>query len=419
MRTSKFAVGATLAALLVVSSACGSDDADSDNGSDKDAIAALPSGTPAGDTDPVTVGFHNLEKGAISLPDVRIGFEAGLDYVNEKLGGVNGHPLETIDCKTDGTPEASVNCANQFVEEGAVLSVQGADFGADAMLPVLQTAGLAELGSFPLTPGMNSAVGDAFFFQGSAEEGYAATLVQLQNLDAEKVAFVMVDAPTSHQTYDDIIEPAAETLGMETKVFYVPAQSDWQVQAATVLAWEPDGIATYVAADALAAVPAFRSSGFSGYITAGSNIEIVPQLDGSVLEKTLFSASYYLPEFADIPAEVQPDIDAFNAYATDDMDETSSITQRQTGFYTALMTAQVLSGIGADGTELTAKSVRDGLATSTGEREPFRTNGWDCANPSWPDTTACGTGNVYAEPGDDKVLAPLPDQPVDISAVLP
>lgn len=369
--------------------------------------------------DPVTVGFHNLEKGAISLPDIRIGFEAGLAYVNERLGGINGRPLEVIDCKTDGTPEASVNCANQFVEDGAVLSVQGADFGADAMLPVLQSAGLAELGSFPLTPGLNSAVGDAFFFQGSAEEGYAATLVQLQNLEADKVAFVMVDAPTSHETFDEIIEPAGETLGMETKVFYVPPQSDWQVQAATVLAWEPEAIATYVAADALAAVPAFRSSGFSGYITAGSNIEIVPQLDASVLEKTLFSASYYLPEFADIPAEVQPDIDAFNEYATDDMEEGSSITQRQTGFYTALITAQVLSDIASENEALTAEVVHDGMATSQGARQPFRTNGWDCATPSWPDTTACGTGNVYAEPNAEGVLAPLPGQPVDISAVLP
>lgn len=421
MRTSKYAVGITLAALLAVSSACGSDDSgdEADPGTGSSSSTAAPSGTPADDSlDPVVVGFHNLEGGAISLPDVRLGFEAGLAYVNEQLGGVNGHPLEMINCKTDGTPEASVNCANQFVEEKAVLAVQGADFGADAMLPVLQSAGLAELGSFPLTPGMNAAVGDAFFMQGSAEEGYAAVLVQLQNLGASKIALVMVDAPTSHETYDTIIAPAGEQLGIETKVFYVPAQSDWTVQAATVMAWEPDGIATYVAADALAAVPAFRSAGFSGYITAGSNIEIIPQLDASVLEKTLFSASYYLPEFADIPAEVQPDIDAFTEYNSD-LEKGSSITQRQTGFYTALMAAMVLTDIGSDTDTLTAEAVHEGMATSQGDRQPFRTNGWDCATPSWPDTTACGTGNVYAETNDEGVLEPLPDQPVDISAVLP
>lgn len=366
----------------------------------------------------MTVGFHNLEGGAISLADIRLGFEAGVKYVNEQLGGINGHPLEFINCKTDGTPESSTNCANTFVEQGAVLAVQGADFGADAMLPVLKSAKLAELGSFPLTPGVNAAVGDAYFMQGSAQEGYGATLVQLNNLGGKKIAFVMVEAPSSHATYDDVIAPAAERLGVETKVFYVPAQADWTVQAATVLAWGPDAIATYVAADALAAVPAFRTAGFSGYITAGSNIEIIPQLDGSLLDKVLFSASYYLPEFADIPAEVQPDIDAFVEY-TSDLPKDGSLSQRQTGFYTALMAAHLLQDVGGDTDPLTAEAVYEGAKTWKGDREPFRTNGWDCSAPSWPGTTACGSGNVYASAGEDGVLAPLPNQPVDISAILP
>ncbi|MDQ7905236.1 ABC transporter substrate-binding protein [Phytohabitans sp. ZYX-F-186] len=418
MRTSKIAAGIAFAALLAVSSACGSDDSD-DSSAAPSGRAALPSGTAAdGSMNPVTVGFHNLEGGSISLADVRLGFEAGVKYVNEHLGGVNGHPLKAIACKTDGTPEASVNCANQFVEQKAVLAVQGADFGADAMLPVLKSAGLAELGSFPLTPGMDTAVGDAYFMQGSAEEGYAANLVQLKKLSASKVAVVMVDNPTSHETYDKVISPAAVKLGLETKVFYVPAQSDWTVQSATVLAWGPDAISTYVAADALAAVPAFRSAGFSGHITAGSNTEIIPQLDPSVLDKVLFSAPYYLPEFADIPAEVRGDIDAFAEY-TSGLPKDGSVTQRQTGFYTALMAAQLLRDVGTKTDPLTAEVVHAGVKTWKGDRQPFRTNGWDCSKPSWPGTTACGTGNVYATPGADRTLAPLPDQPVDISAVLP
>ncbi|GAA1865749.1 hypothetical protein GCM10009836_52620 [Pseudonocardia ailaonensis] len=368
---------------------------------------------------PIMVGFHNLEGGAVSLPEVRNGWDAGVKYVNEQLGGINGHPLKSINCKTDATPESSVNCANQFVEQKAVLSAQGADFGADAMLPVLRSAKLAEIGAFPLTPGMNAAVGDAFFMQGSAEEGYAANLIQLKKLGGTKVAVVMVDAPTSHQSYDQIIAPAGTKLGLTTKVFYVPAQSDWSVQTATVLAWGPDALATYVAGDALAAVPAFRSAGFTGYISAGANIEIIPTLDSATLDKVLFNAPFYLPEFTSIPAAVQPDIDAFTEY-TSGLPAGGSVTQRQTGFYTALMAAQALRDIGGDRTDtLTPEAVHTGMATWKGAREPFRTNGWDCAKPTWPGTTACGSGNVYAAAGADKKLAPLPDQPVDISSVRP
>ncbi|MFI5953923.1 ABC transporter substrate-binding protein [Cryptosporangium sp. NPDC051539] len=414
MRTKRFAAGIALAGLLAVSAACGGDSAGTPTAS-----TDLPSGTAADSSKtPVTVGFHNLEGGSISLADVRLGFEAGVKYVNERLGGIDGHLLKAISCKTDGTPEASVNCANQFVEQKAVLAVQGADFGADAMLPVLKSAGLAEFGSFPLTPGVDAAVGDAFFMQGSAEEGYAANLVQLKNLKASKVAVVMVDAPASHETYDKLIQPAGVKLGLQTKVFYVPAQADWTVQSATILAWKPDAISTFVAADALAAVPAFRSAGFTGYVTAGSNTEIIPQLDPSVLDKVLFISPYYLSEFSDIPAAVRPDIDAFTAY-TADLPKGGSVSQRQTGFYTAVIAAEVLRDIGAKTDPLTAAAVHTGLATSKGDRQPFRTNGWDCTKPSWPGTTACGTGNIYATPGADRKLAPLPDQPVDIAAVLP
>ncbi|MFC4946679.1 ABC transporter substrate-binding protein [Pseudonocardia sp. GCM10023141] len=422
MRTSKFAAGVGLAAVLAMGTACGSGGSggasNASSGAGSSAVAT--SGNPADNAKtPVTIGFHNLEGGSVSLPELRNGFDAGVKYVNEQLGGINGHPLKSIDCKTDATPESSVNCANQFVEQKAVLSAQGADFGADAMLPVLRSAKLAEIGAFPLTPGMNAAVGDAFFMQGSAEEGYAANLIQLKKLGASKIAVVMVDAPTSHQSYDTIIAPAGTKLGLTTKVFYVPAQSDWSVQAATVLAWGPDALSTYVAADALAAVPAFRSAGFGGYLSAGSNIEIVPKLSSSLLDKVLFSASYYLPEFASIPAAVQPDLDAFTEY-TAGLPAGGSVTQRQTGFYTALMAAQALRDIGGAKTDqLTAEVVHTGMATWKGAREPFRTNGWDCAKPTWPGTTACGTGNVYATPGADKKLAPLPDQPVDISSVRP
>src|SRR4051794_23204170 len=34
---------------------------------------------------PVLVGFHNLEGGAISLPEIRQGFLSGVNYVNEEL----------------------------------------------------------------------------------------------------------------------------------------------------------------------------------------------------------------------------------------------------------------------------------------------------------------------------------------------
>src|SRR5215212_9927257 len=91
---------------------------------------------------PVVFGFHNLEGGALSLPEVRVGFEEGIKYVNEELGGINGHPVRIESCNLDITPESSVNCANQFVEKNVAVAVQGVDPSADAALPVLKQANI-------------------------------------------------------------------------------------------------------------------------------------------------------------------------------------------------------------------------------------------------------------------------------------
>jgi branched-chain amino acid transport system substrate-binding protein len=410
------ATGIGLAALLALTSACGSDDgdkADPTSGAPSASATTTSTGTAA---DPskskVLIGWHNLEGGSISLPDYRIGYEQGIKYVNEQKGGINGHPLESFNCKTDGTPDSSVNCANQFVEKKVVLAVQGADFGADAMLPILRSAKLTDVVSFPLTPGINTAQGDVVTLQGSSQEGYASSSVQLQNLGAKKISFVMVEAPASHAAYDGIIKPANDKLGLESKVFYAAAGSDMAVTAQSALAFKPDAIVSLLSSDTIAFIPAVRSQGFTGYITAGANVEVIPQLDAKTLDKVIFNTPFFLPEFASIPAAAQPDLAAFAKYM-EGTPSTKNTTQRQTGFYTAVMAADLLQQTKAE--PLTAEAVHTFAPTWKGDREFFRSNGWDCSKPTWPGTTACGSGYIYATPGPDKKLAPLPNQPVDVS----
>ncbi|MFV0309375.1 MAG: hypothetical protein ACK5OX_16720, partial [Desertimonas sp.] len=85
------------------------DSAASDDSVSEEGEAGSAEVGPADESlDPVVVGFHNLEGGAISLPGIRAGFEQGVRYVNERLGGINGHPLEVEACNVDITPESSV-----------------------------------------------------------------------------------------------------------------------------------------------------------------------------------------------------------------------------------------------------------------------------------------------------------------------
>ena len=377
-------------------------------------VAADPSKSP------VTVGFHNLEGGAISLPEIREGFESGMNYVNEELGGINGHPMKAEICKLDVTPESSVNCGNQFVEKNVVMAVQGVDVAADAMLPVIKQAGITEFGFYPFTGGVDKAVGDAYFSLFSQEEGFAADLVTQQKLGAKKEAVVQADLPAAHTFFDTVAKPTAAKLGMDIAPFYYPTQADWTTLAATILASNPDAVSLPAAEDSvcLAAVPALRSAGFKGYIHASSCSEIIDKLDAATLTNVISHNEFYYPTFTSIPAKAQSDIDTYMKYIKRDFPDFKSLVYTQLGFHVAVQAADILRQMPGD--PITAKDVHDNIAKAKGG-EFFRdsNNGYDCSKPSWPGTTACGTGLIFTKITADKAKEPLPDQPVDVSGVRP
>src|SRR5918995_3732178 len=112
--------GVAVVVALIVGAGCSDDD-----GTDAPASAPELGGTtstsaaePTGE--PITIGFVNSEGGAFSVPELRVGNEVAAEYVNSHLGGVAGRPLEVVRCATDGSPESSIDCANQLVESGAV-----------------------------------------------------------------------------------------------------------------------------------------------------------------------------------------------------------------------------------------------------------------------------------------------------------
>ena len=412
-RLGLFAIGA--ATLMTAVLGCSSGET-SDSSDGSTSVAPKANADPADQSlPPVKVGFHNLEGGAISLPDVRMGFEAGVDYVNSELGGINGQPMEVVYCNTDGTPDSSLNCGNTFVQDGVVLAAQGLDFGADGILPALRSANIAEFGSTALTPGMNAAVGDAAFGFSSTEESYSASLVQMQKLGDEKIAVIFPDVPASRSTYQSIIVPTADQLGLEIDPYYYAPGADWTTLSATVLSNNPDGVDLFAAdADALAAVQALRGAGFTGTIQASRATPIIGQLDVATLENVIFGTSYYTEEYTNVPDKAANDLAIYDTYTADK--EIASAAQGGQGFYTAVQAADILRQVPGD--VLTAAAVQETIKTAKGEQF-LGTGTYDCTVRTWPGTSACGSGTIYAKVNKDKKLETLPDQPVDVSSIRP
>ena len=125
------------------------------------ALAACSGGSEAEDTtggldgDAVVIGVQSLDTGAVAYPQNTYGAEAAIWYVNNKLGGINGAPLEMDLCSGDGTPETGVKCANDFVASDVPVVFDAYDgTSVGAMTPILKSAEIPIVCSCANSPAM-------------------------------------------------------------------------------------------------------------------------------------------------------------------------------------------------------------------------------------------------------------------------
>ena len=94
----------------------------------------------------------NDETGAVTFPEARQGAIAAMQYVNNYLGGINGHPIVIDNCIGDGTPAGAARCANELVAKHPLAILGAADVGAPASIPIYAHANLAYIGGSRSTP---------------------------------------------------------------------------------------------------------------------------------------------------------------------------------------------------------------------------------------------------------------------------
>ena len=112
-------------------------------------------------------------------------------------GGLGGHELKLITCNDSADPNKAADCARQAVDEGVAALVGGFTANGDAIMPILEAAGIPWFGppgisagelssadSYPITSGV---LGLAGLGQMAAEDG------------CDKVASVNYDLPSAGQ----------------------------------------------------------------------------------------------------------------------------------------------------------------------------------------------------------------------------
>src|SRR4051794_955734 len=184
---------ATVVALLLGLAACGG----GGGGSDKKGSSGLPTQDPnvKFTGDPVTVMTMSTYDTDTLNAKVVLDIAQGAVVQINNAGGIGGHELKLITCNDSADPNKAADCARQAVDQGVAAMVGGFTANGDAIMPILEEAGIpwfappgissAELSSkdsYPITSGV---LGLAGLGQMAAEDG------------CDKVASVNYDLPSA------------------------------------------------------------------------------------------------------------------------------------------------------------------------------------------------------------------------------
>lgn len=400
--------------LTLALAACGSDgDGDGPVAGDNVATEA-----------PVTFGMMQQTAGAAAQAVAGQGAEAGVWYVNNKMGGINGHELKLSVCEDDLSPENAVSCANKWVSEDVPVVIDAYSAGIAGAVPALLEAGIPYVGTVAgdATVEVNENPA-AYYFTGPLSITAAGIIPMMQSFGVEKSSFVVMDAPSAHTYVDAVLLPFSERGGIDTQVTWVdPATTDFNTVAATVIRQDPDLIGNLALSEdgCTGLIAALRTQGWDKPIYGGSCSHFVEDLPGDQAAGVSVIPRTWLPQsLPHAPAEVQEELEDYNeAIAAVGYEGVTS--SRAVYSFTSIVTlAQILNAAGT--TDFTAETI----AKTIGEVKDFPTfmgPTITCDGQQFPGSpSACANVGIFFTVQEDGSYMPgVPEgyAPLDLDTLL-
>jgi branched-chain amino acid transport system substrate-binding protein len=409
-------IGLATVAVLGITAACSDDGTTTaESSSNLGDTTATSAGTKA-TGEPIRIGFVNSEGGAFSVPELRVGNEVAATYINDQLGGVKGRPLEVSRCTTDGSPEASIDCANQLVEEGVVAVVEGTDLGGDAMLPILADAGIPLVGHVQFGPGRM--FDDNSYYFGAAALAYGAAALQFYaDEGAESISWFLPDEPSSHAFTDAVLEPTSDQLGIDyATVYYDAASPNWAVLAATAVSERADVSGSIAATDAQCAemIGALRDAGYQGRILAASCVGLYEALGEDAVGVDTDADHWHPGDSASAPADKRAELEEYaavmQAAGEDDLVSGNAIIT----FADMINLSRIMGTIDGpvDGAAVA------GALRATKDFDSYAGPTISCDRSVIPGNSACSTDLLFFQVQDDGSVEAVTDDYVDVTGLL-
>lgn len=100
---------------------------------------------------PIELGMINQENTpAGSYPELSQAVAAGLKFINDELGGVDGRPIDVDVCNTEFSAEGSTSCGQKYVEAKVPAVLGGIDVFGNA-IETLADNGIPYIGGIPIS----------------------------------------------------------------------------------------------------------------------------------------------------------------------------------------------------------------------------------------------------------------------------
>lgn len=218
-RRGRMAAIAMIAVSSLALAGCASSDGDSEGGGTGDTKET----TDLGEKNPATGDPVRIGVAAEEADDARLtGYRATTEYINEYLGGLNGHPIELVECATKNTPAGGTACGVQFGQED-VAAVLAPNIGVSlSVFKPLENSGIPFITQ--LTADIDVLGNDEAFVLFNPLGLGSATIAVAKDEGVESAAFVMPDLPSTTGPVKELAEPQYEAAGLELQIVPIPLQ---------------------------------------------------------------------------------------------------------------------------------------------------------------------------------------------------
>jgi ABC-type branched-subunit amino acid transport system substrate-binding protein len=154
----------------------------------------------------------------ISFKPQRVVAQQYVSYLNS-TGGLNGHPVNLITCVTQSA-SGGATCANEFVQQHAVLALDYSIIDSASVYPILKSAGIPLFGggNSPLNAADLTPDGNHWFVDGGALVGFSIENSFIANtFKAKSVGLLVGSSGAAQQAAQIFIEKPLGALGINTK----------------------------------------------------------------------------------------------------------------------------------------------------------------------------------------------------------